>query len=446
MNTLPSFSSFPSRPWRAALGLLILCAPVQADELLLSGFNSDTLTRHSDTTGLHLGEFGPASLNGPLGIALGPDGHVWVCSEESNQVLRFELDTGALVDAIIENDPSTPEDETGGLMGPSGLLFRPDGNVLVGSFDNDAVLEYDGRTGAFIRFFVTSGGGLLNGPDSGMAIGPDGHVYVPSFYNRRIKRYHSSTGAFIDDFIEPPTGGLQRPRGILFPGDGFAYVVSEGNNRVNQYDEITGALVTRLVWNDPGTAVDETGGLNKPTGIAIGPDGRLYVSSLQTNSVFRYELADGSFVDEFVAPGSGGNNLPVALQFVPGIAKRCTTSPNSVGDGALITAYGSTWISADNFTLSAQYAPPGSSGLFFYGAGEAALPLGGGTLCVSGPHYRLPTVTVQAAGLAQYHVDFMASAITAGSTWYFQFWYRDPAGGAGAQHNTSDSLRATFTP
>ena len=439
------FSSFCSRPVRIAFGATLLCATTHADELLLSGFTSDSLTRHSDTTGLHLGDFGPASLDGPLGIALGPDGHVWVCSEESNQVLRFELDTGGLVDAIIEDDPATPEDETGGLLGPSGLLFRPNGNVLVGSFDNDAVLEYDGRTGAFIRFFVTSGHGSLNGPDSGMAFGPDGHVYVPSFFNRRIKRYHTDTGAFIDNFIEPPEGGLQRPRGILFPGDGFAYVVSEGNNRVNKYDEITGDLVTRLVWDDPATIEDETGGLNEPTGIAIGPDGRLYVSSLQTNSVFRYELADGNFVDEFVAPGSGGNNLPVALQFVPGIAKRCTTSSNSVGDGALITAYGSTWISADNFVLSAQYAPPGRTGLFFYGPGEAALPLGGGTLCVSGPHHRLPAVTVQPSGLAQYHVNLSASAITAGSTWFFQFWYRDPAGGPGALHNTSDSLRATFT-
>ncbi len=433
----------------AAIGILMLVpGQAQGDELLLAGFSSDSLTRHSDTTGAHLGSFGPASLDGPLGIVLGPDGHVWVSSEESNQVLRFEVDTGLLIDAIIEDDPGTPEDETGGLLGPAGLLFRPNGNLLVGSFDNDAVLEYDSRTGAFIRFFVSIASGNLNGPDAGMAYGPDGHVYVPSYYNRRIKRYDGETGAFIDDFIEPPAGELQRPRGILFPGDGYAYVVSELNNRVNRYDEISGALIGPLVWDDPATTLDETGGLNSPTSIALGPDGRLYVVSLQTDSVFRYELADGSFVDEFVAPGSGGNNLPTVLQFVPDIAKRCTTSPNSVGAGALLVAYGSTWISAQNFLLSAQHAPPGSSGLFFYGPGESAVPLGGGMLCVSGPQQRLPLVTVQASGLAQYHVDFSssaASAITAGSSWYFQFWYRDPAGGSGALHNTSDSLRATFT-
>ncbi len=36
-------------------------------------------------------------------------------------------------------------------------------------------------------------------------------------------------------------------------------------------------------------------------------------------------------------------------------------------------------------------------------------------------------------------------AITPGSTWYFQFWYRDPLGG-GPAFNLSDGMMATFCP
>jgi hypothetical protein len=35
--------------------------------------------------------------------------------------------------------------------------------------------------------------------------------------------------------------------------------------------------------------------------------------------------------------------------------------------------------------------------------------------------------------------------ITAGSTWYFQFWFRDPAAGA-RNVNLSNGLAATFCP
>jgi hypothetical protein len=38
-----------------------------------------------------------------------------------------------------------------------------------------------------------------------------------------------------------------------------------------------------------------------------------------------------------------------------------------------------------------------------------------------------------------------ASQITAGSTWRFQFWFRDPQGGP-AGFNTSDAMRVTFCP
>ena len=53
-------------------------------------------------------------------------------------------------------------------------------------------------------------------------------------------------------------------------------------------------------------------------------------------------------------------------------------------------------------------------------------------------------------GQASYAVDNTnppqpSGQITAGSTWNFQFWYRDPAAG-GADFNLSDGLEVTFCP
>ena len=52
-------------------------------------------------------------------------------------------------------------------------------------------------------------------------------------------------------------------------------------------------------------------------------------------------------------------------------------------------------------------------------------------------------------GSGSYLVDYASltgpGQISAGSTWNFQFWYRDPAGG-GAGFNLSDGLQLTFCP
>ena len=100
--------------------------------------------------------------------------------------------------------------------------------------------------------------------------------------------------------------------------------------------------------------------------------------------------------------------------------------------------------------LVAAEAPPLQNGLFFYGPEETVAFLGNGVLCVGGPLFRLPIVKTDPLGVATHALDVTdppgpAGQITAGSTWYFQFWYRDPPGG-GAFFNLSDGLGATFCP
>jgi hypothetical protein len=129
----------------------------------------------------------------------------------------------------------------------------------------------------------------------------------------------------------------------------------------------------------------------------------------------------------------------------------CTSAPNSAGPGAHIGSSGSLSIAANDFTLTATGAIPDQPGLFYYGPETMEQPFGDGFRCVGGSAYRLnPPVVVGPGGDAARLVDFTQppadagpGAIVAGSTWYFQFWYRDPAA-AGAGFNLSDGLRASF--
>ena len=90
---------------------------------------------------------------------------------------------------------------------------------------------------------------------------------------------------------------------------------------------------------------------------------------------------------------------------------------------------------------------PGQFGLFFYSQLETSTPFGNGLRCIDHPLYRLPAQQAGGGKLNQ-AVDFndlpAGGDILPGSTWSFQAWYRDPAGG-GAGFNTSDALRMRFT-
>lgn len=128
----------------------------------------------------------------------------------------------------------------------------------------------------------------------------------------------------------------------------------------------------------------------------------------------------------------------------------CTAAPNSVGPGAVFHVTGSASIAADDLELWSTGLPPGSVGVFAYGNAQSNLPFGNGFLCVGGTTASfLPTVA-QANGVATVEVDYFGSPsqgglIAAGSTWNFQFTYRDAAGG-GAQFNLSDATTVDFLP
>lgn len=108
------------------------------------------------------------------------------------------------------------------------------------------------------------------------------------------------------------------------------------------------------------------------------------------------------------------------------------------------------------FALSAAGAAPQQFGLFCYGREAAQFPLGNGFGCVGtgGLWYSrfLPPELTDAAGAASLDVDLTSAPagagpgrIEPGSTWFFQYRYRDPAAG-GAAFNLSDGLRETFQP
>ncbi|MCP3917650.1 MAG: hypothetical protein GY711_19055 [bacterium] len=156
------------------------------------------------------------------------------------------------------------------------------------------------------------------------------------------------------------------------------------------------------------------------------------------------DLAGGSIVEAAIDDIEGSD----LASSCDAPAEFCPTTPNSVGTGAQISMFGSQNVAQNDLNLFAGGAPAFQFGLFLYGAGQSSFPVGDGTLCVALPFFRLPVVQTDLLGQAVLNVDLTsppapAAEILPGSTWNFQFWYRDPAGGPAA-NNLSNGLSIQF--
>ena len=233
---------------------------------------------------------GSGGLNGPSGVVCRPDGAVYVVSQQTNQVLRYDGMSGAFGGVFVAAG-------SGGLSTPVDMTAGVDGNLYVVSYTTDQVLRYSGVNGAFMGAFVPATAGL-NGP-TGLTFGPDGHLYVASRDGDKIMRFDGATGASLGTFVTAGSGALDAPRGIAFGPDGHLYVGEEVNDSVRRFDGTTGAPLGVFV-------AAGAGGLDRANDVAFGPDGNLYVASYNSNKVLAFDGSTGAFLHALPATGLSG--------------------------------------------------------------------------------------------------------------------------------------------
>lgn len=180
-----------------------------------------------------------------------------------DNVYRFDQQSGAFVETLISGDNS----EGDGLVVPGGLTIGPDGGMYVSDIWLNAIWRFDLSTRVLTKF-VGSGSGGMYKPNS-IAFGPDGNLYVCSL-SAGILRFNGSTGSFIDVFVANGTAGMIDPSLMVFNETGSFYVLSRDKG-IRRFS--TDAV--ELLYTFTQT----------PTGIAIGPDGFLYMSL--SNGVLR---------------------------------------------------------------------------------------------------------------------------------------------------------------
>ncbi len=181
--------------------------------------------------GFHLG-------SNPFGLAVGPDGNLWVADAGGNDLLKIDPATGQVeVVVVFDGVPSPiPNPNRGGAMEsdpvPTGVTFDEDGNLYVSLLPGFPFLPGSAKvvkvaSDGEVSDYAT---GLTRLTD--LRTGPDGHLYAVSIDRFTEQGPVPNSGAIIrigeGTTSEEVLSGLSFPTSIDFNVAGDAYVTING--------------------------------------------------------------------------------------------------------------------------------------------------------------------------------------------------------------------------
>jgi DNA-binding beta-propeller fold protein YncE len=258
------------------------------------------------------------ALQSPRGLAMGPDGLLYVVDSVAHQVQVYQTDGtfvrswGGFCD--LEGGASGC---TGLFKEPWGIAVAPDGTVYVADTWNHRIQHFTPE-GEFLntwgRFGQTMDGqsagelGIFYGPRD-VAISPAGNVYVTDTGNKVIQVF-SPEGRYIGEFggAGPFDGQFDEQVGLSFGPDGLLYVADTWNGRVQVFDENHTFLRSWTLEAWYGQSVN-----NKPY-LAVGPDNSVLVTDPEMYRVLAFD-SQGTYIYGFGQYGtqSDGMSLPTGI-------------------------------------------------------------------------------------------------------------------------------------
>ena len=274
---------------------------------------------------------GPGQFRNPRGIAVGPEGRIYVVDSGNNRIQVFGPD-GEFLDAWGRAGTGP-----GQFTEPWGIGVAANGDVYVADTWNHRIQWFDAERvfKGMWGYFADTGGNVADHPSGfwgprDVAIGVDGHLYVTDTGNKRVQEF-TPDGQFVEAFggLGTGSGRFDEPVGIAVDPEGVVYVADTWNQRIQYFDSDLASLgewrveswqgqslvnkpylvadATYVYASDPEgyriLVFDKAGsiqmtfgrygegitGLNLSTGLALDGQGRLWVADTQNNRVLRFD-------------------------------------------------------------------------------------------------------------------------------------------------------------
>lgn len=233
-----------------------------------------------------------ARFNIPDGLALAPNGDIWICDRGGHEIRR--MDASFYVHKV-ELTGAAIKSPWGGAFGPDGLF-----TVANKDLNNVVKIAADGTTTEFIAGLKTP---------IGVAYDAAGNLYVCDRSNNAVKKF-DATGAQVASY------DITAPNACAVDAQGRVFVVSNSAFKVFMVDT-DGTVVTLFGTGTKHTAATLSNGvpgdLSEATagasfGIAVDADGTVYISDVTVHIV------------RALTPGEGGDYTKGTLRTIAGTA------------------------------------------------------------------------------------------------------------------------------
>lgn len=285
---------------------------------------------------------GPATgLLAPRAVMVAPDGRLFVADVLTSGVSIRIFAAGASGDVapvgVIKGVDT-------GLSFPQAMAMDPLGRLYVADFDTDQVRVFaPGASGNASPIRIIGGNATGLDDPSGLALDPAGALHVANIGNGSIVSFAAGNSGNVAPVrtISGVSTGLGLPSGLSLDSSGNLYVPNQAAGSVP--DSVL-VFAPTTPSGDSAPRQRLTGGgtdLNRPTGVAVGPQGQVTVTNSSAILTFAPlplpEPPASPMPPAVVAPGAV-RGLDVAGK--PAAPKRKVTwsAPASAG-GAPVTGY-----------------------------------------------------------------------------------------------------------
>ncbi|NOJ32775.1 MAG: hypothetical protein DA329_11615, partial [Candidatus Nitrosocosmicus sp.] len=224
---------------------------VKDNELFISNGLSDEILKYDITKkSLQSFNFGSIGVLGPSGLTFGPDKNIYVISSKTHEIFRYNANSGGLVGIFatfpyVDNTNSTRLSD-GQLQD---LVFSPDGKYMyVSSIFTNEILRFDGQTGKFIDVFIDKTESRIH--PQNLVFSPDGKsLYVNNYETGSIFVYNTTTGHLINTIPSKNQDLASDVKNMKFGKNGDIYITDNYYEQIFRFNPNTGIFIDEF---DPG--------------------------------------------------------------------------------------------------------------------------------------------------------------------------------------------------